>query len=719
MQASPQTWGKDDLDLLDDADIDKLFEDDASSSSGDVELSDIEEVDDLESLKDDIGDSLFEEPVKEKTKIVKKKPKEKPKDKKGTPSVVERPIESKQADPQSMDTVNDKLFIDSSQYKTSDHKEKVEVFDIGTEEKKLLEMSKYVESKISGKEWSEISSATKDEQYTVQEGDTLWSICGRLFGSGFYYSKIWSLNPQITNPHEIEPGLTLLFSSGDEDTFPQVALGEFKKNEDVVEGAPVLANEKKFQFDRFGEGTVPNWLNERKELISQGVYFQFASDETYEDLAKLGKEALTTEHQAYEPPLTEIIIKEPGEQYDNSGFDKNSKITFNVKEGFFLNTFMTSNIIQDLGYITNMAKENVFIHQFDKIYVNFDSSVNVKPGDLFSVYIPGGPTKNKASDRSGHKYTIGAQIKVLRQINKKWECLVTEQSGVIQRDDRVTLYTPKIQKIKPTFNKRNIEAIIMDSYDQRSNGLSFGDVVYLDRGRADGVELGTIFTLHDYQDRGTGRQITADPTYKIGEVTVISLSDNFATGLISNSSQEIKIGTIAITKTEEEAALSDRIRTRKDLQNVYAKESQSLEELDVELNLDDLSKDLLEKADRVQLTEDELEELERQEREKSVIKDHEKDLNELERLEDEILEAETQINEHKVDEDKYLEQENLNAVEKKVKGQDKDAFESLNEIEKDIGLKYMDEDINAKENPYGLTEFDLEEIDELLNTEQL
>jgi DNA repair ATPase RecN len=144
-----------------------------------------------------------------------------------------------------------------------------------------------------------------------------------------------------------------------------------------------------------------------------------------------------------------------------------------------------------------------------------------------------------------------------------------------------------------------------------------------------------------------------------------------------------------------------------------------LDELDIELNLDDVSQDLLQKADQVQLTEDELEELERQEREKSIIKDHERDLQELERLENEILEAEQALNEAKVDEDKFLESQNLNNIEKGTRGVDPNAFESLNEIESEVGLKFLDEDLNSKENPYGLTEFDLEEIDELLNTDEL
>ncbi|PJB52292.1 MAG: hypothetical protein CO099_13335, partial [Bdellovibrio sp. CG_4_9_14_3_um_filter_39_7] len=70
------------------------------------------------------------------------------------------------------------------------------------------------------------------------------------------------------------------------------------------------------------------------------------------------------------------------------------------------------------------------------------------------------------------------------------------------------------------------------------------------------------------------------------------------------------------------------------------------------------------------------------------------------------------------DEDKFLEQQSLNEIEKKQKGLDPNGFESLNDLEGEIGLKFLDEDLNTKENPYGLTEFDLEEIDELLNTDQ-
>jgi nucleoid-associated protein YgaU len=53
-------------------------------------------------------------------------------------------------------------------------------------------------------------------QYTIQEGDTLFDICDQLLDESTYWPKLWSLNPDIKNPHFIWPGMVLRFYSGDE-----------------------------------------------------------------------------------------------------------------------------------------------------------------------------------------------------------------------------------------------------------------------------------------------------------------------------------------------------------------------------------------------------------------------------------------------------------------------------------------------------------------------
>jgi hypothetical protein len=290
-----------------------------------------------------------------------------------------------------------------------------------------------------------------------------------------------------------------------------------------------------------------------------------------------------------------------------------------------------------------------------------------------------------------------------------------ETTGVVQRGDRLTVYTPKIDRITQTFNNRLIEAGILASFGGLQKTISYGDVVYLDRGRADGLEMGNVLEVYGFRDRSNGRVIARQPTYKTGELTVITLTDNFATVLVTNSSRDFYVGDVAITKTKEAALRASQGKGAKIKGLREGLDEKSLDELDVELNVEDLNDSLLDKADKIQLSEDELAELERQEREKSIIKDSEKDLKALERLESEIESAEKLLKDAKIDEDKMLEGENLEEIERNrgLKQQ-----ESLDEIEENLGKRYMDEDINNKDNPYGLNEFDIEEIDELLNVEK-
>lgn len=588
-----------------------------------------------------------------------------------------------------------------------------DVFDVGKEERELLSMANTIQGQIPDNEWNETVTAARVETYTVVKNDWLFKISKRFFGTGHFYPKIWSLNSFITNPHYIEPGMVLSFTTGSGAMPPQVKLGTFTSEElnstpgaNAVESADNLAN--------FGEDVTPKWLDEKKQLENQGVYFQYASEENMDDLLRASEQALNKEYENYEPPKSDFDVIVP-KNYDKSGFDKTSKIYYSFKEGFYLSTFVTTNIVQDFGEITNGPDENMFFSTKDHAFVKFNESMNVLPGDKFSIYSSMGKAKHKQSDREGYKYAIVGQIKLIRKIKDKWEVEFIEVAGTPERGDRITTYTPKIEKITRTYNSRLVEAAILSTFNYKQAIVGFGDVIYLDRGRADGVEMGNVFEVYGFKDRLLKEKITDQPTYKLGELTVITLSDNFATAIVTNSIRDFYVGDIAMTKTKESYLREVEAKRSKGKSEKELLGGKALEELDVELNLDNLNDDLLKQADKIELTEDELAELERQEREKSVISDSERDLKSLERLENEIEQAEKILNDARLDEDKLLENENLNDLEKKQGNLDQD---SLEDIEENLGKRYIDEDLNSKDNPYGLTEFDVEEVDELLNVEK-
>jgi hypothetical protein len=51
-----------------------------------------------------------------------------------------------------------------------------------------------------------IQAGPLPELHVVRRGDTLWDICFFYFNDPWQWPKIWSYNPQITNPHWIYPG---------------------------------------------------------------------------------------------------------------------------------------------------------------------------------------------------------------------------------------------------------------------------------------------------------------------------------------------------------------------------------------------------------------------------------------------------------------------------------------------------------------------------------
>jgi hypothetical protein len=59
---------------------------------------------------------------------------------------------------------------------------------------------------VGGGEPISLHSGPTPELHVVRKGDTLWDICFYYFNDPWQWPKVWSFNPQITNPHWIYPG---------------------------------------------------------------------------------------------------------------------------------------------------------------------------------------------------------------------------------------------------------------------------------------------------------------------------------------------------------------------------------------------------------------------------------------------------------------------------------------------------------------------------------
>ncbi len=648
--------------------FEELMEDDLESLEEELDLEDIEaNIDDLEEdFESDLASEIdnIEEDFASDMKVKEKKKKKKVKKK-----VVKR--QRKKQKEQPLEDFKEEKITD---IKISENT----AFDTGVEERELLALADKISYKIEDLKWEQIKqNSNVTSTYEVREGDWLFKISKNLFGTGHYYPKIWALNPYITNPHEIEPGMVLVFDTGSD-------------------GPPSLS----LQGQGGGTGFKSDWLAEKKRLKAQGVHVEYAS-EAMKRIVEASNAPENEEYKKYTPPVKRQPIIELSKEYDESGFSKASVVKRNYKEGFSINTFMTPKTIEDFGYISDGIKDSIFMSNTDKAYIvaSNDQEDDISVGDVFSVYtVAKEESTHDNSDRSGLKYTILGHVRVLREIGEeKWEVEIFDVTGVINRGDRLTVYTPKIEKIYRKYNAQLIEAVVIDSFDPLRRVLMAGDLAYIDRGREDGVRIGDVFGIYSNIDKKTKKFIDKDPVYLQAKLVVISLTEDFATVLVENGAHAVTVGSYALTLTEAEANQGQ----------TQLFESEATQSVEVE---EDLGEQVLEDAEKLKLSEDELEELDRIENQKSFIDETEKDLQDAESLEKETDEAESILDE----EDKKLLEKDLESLEQDISAED----DELEAIEKEVGKKYIDEQLNEKENPYGLSENDIEEVDELLQVEE-
>ncbi len=327
------------------------------------------------------------------------------------------------------------------------------------------------------------------EPYTVQRGDTLWDLSGRFLQNPWYWPKIWSYNPQIQNPHWIYPGNRLrVFPGGDE------APGRVEPLDVAMDDAPVRDVEDLSRVDMRKGASA----EEQDAVAVAGPY-------------RIGQ----VRRQQY-------ALHE---------------------------SFVTPAEVQASGTVEAAFEEKLLLATLDRAYARFARSAPVRPGETYVVYRTERPIHHpETGELLGYQTRVLGTARVVAVDDKAATVVIASANDPIERGALLGPWTEKtFRPVPPRPNARDLDGRIVGEPLSVLTQIAEHQVVFVDRGSADGVQAGNALQVvragDPYgQDPSTASWDPSLPKEHVGELLVIDAREHVSTALVTRSRVELLVG---------------------------------------------------------------------------------------------------------------------------------------------------------------------------------
>lgn len=326
-------------------------------------------------------------------------------------------------------------------------------------------------------------SSGSDDVYVVVPGDTLWDICQSFFGDPEYWPTLWSINnEEITNPHYIYPSQVLRFQPGTDVRPPSI----------IVDG----------DGDSFAN---------------------LSFDDNFQPLAPVF--STSTECSLHIP------FSAPSE----------GDVTLAAP------TFLARSPIDPLGVIDAAEPGKTLLARGDRVYLRFRNTSDVNCGDVYSLYhhIKEVRHPEVRSARLGHAYQVSGEV-LITDVGERWVSGQLVQSfSEIGRGELITDRVPVAGRVRSLEMPQDVDGFVIDKSVQVADLVHKNQVIFIDRGRNDGVQSGTVFWVVRRGDGLTTKAARIDqtlPDQVVGRMVVFAADEHISTAVMTDQAVDVRVG---------------------------------------------------------------------------------------------------------------------------------------------------------------------------------
>ncbi len=318
------------------------------------------------------------------------------------------------------------------------------------------------------------------DEYIVEAGDTLWDISERVVGDAYAWPKVWSFNPQITNPHWIYPGDLIRFY------------------------APNLDLPRMQEADLVADGRMLEPEPDVQDIEQEEVSFAPAVEEV---VNKLRKPKRKRRH------LRGLFVS--AEQLKASARLTNAtpdRILLGLGDRVFFSMQNSD------APIVSKGEQMMLFRTLNKVYH--------PKSEEFLGYM---------TERTGTAEIEGNDKDVAW--GRIQRTVVEVERGQYARK----IATPLAVDLTHVPATKDIDGVVVAVRDSLSTIAGYQDVIFVDKGQNDGLENGNHVLLWIRGDPKTGR-VENMPFEQIGRAIVVETQENTATCLVLYAKQEIEPG---------------------------------------------------------------------------------------------------------------------------------------------------------------------------------
>lgn len=444
----------------------------------------------------------------------------------------------------------------------------------GSFEQKMHDIYKTSYSEeINDERWASYLAGIGNRTYQVREGDTLWDLSVIFFGDGLFWSKIWSYNEKLTNPHSINVGQKIAFFTGSVEEPPGV-------NVDQETGGQTQAEEQ----TPFGlpagftvvetEPTAETLSEEDQEAqsdtasdVSGGVSKVQAIRPSVRSSLYPGAPSIPPPRKLVRPVLKTIPTTFANSdaynttKYDHKGISFDLRPPVRVNPLFVAQSFLYGRSIQHypkVGKLLESENHARLVGLNQMVYLKSEEKLSI--GEIFTIM-----GRKYDFDRNGAKGDVieyQGMVEITEAMpDKIYRGRVVKSLAGIKGSPWIS------REPIPTFTDdyvgrpNNLKLqVIGGGADNVSRFFGQGEVVFLNGGSNKGVRVGDIFAIYKRRDiRYKDTDITRSPV-PIGHIKVFRSEPKLASAFVISSDDVIVPGdeTGAPTIVEAVATASER-----------------------------------------------------------------------------------------------------------------------------------------------------------------